>query len=105
MPGASLILNPYGRDVEPFCSAVASFRLTLAREMGAPLDFYEVPMELTRFNGGDEEAALVAFLEDRMRSQPVDLVVPFCAAGMPLGIRHRSRLFRATPLVLTAIDP
>ena len=33
-PKRVLILNPFGRDVEPFSAAVSSFRSTLARDLG-----------------------------------------------------------------------
>jgi len=104
-PPHVLILNPHGRDVEPFSSTIAAFRLTLAREMGSPVGFYEPPFELARFDGGEEEVALVAFLEDRIRKHPVDLVVPFGTAGGQFVTRHQQRLFPITPILLTAAEP
>jgi hypothetical protein len=39
-PKRVLILNPFGRDVEPFSAAVSEFRATLVRELGEPVDFH-----------------------------------------------------------------
>jgi nitrogen fixation negative regulator NifL len=104
-PKRVLILNPFGRDVEPFSSAVSSFRSTLAREMGAPVDFHEIPLELARFTGPEGEAPLVAFLEDRIKDHPVDLVVPVGGAGVQFAARYRDRLFTTTPVLALAAEP
>ncbi len=81
-PKRVLILNPFGRDVEPFSAAVSRFRTTLMGELGKPVDFYEIPLDLARFTGPEGDAPLVDFLEDRIKSQPVDLVVPIGGAGV-----------------------
>jgi hypothetical protein len=48
-PKRVLILNPYSRDVEPFSSAVSSFRSSLARELSEPVDFQEIPNPVRAF--------------------------------------------------------
>ena len=99
-----LILDPFGRDVAPFNAAVSAFRTTLARELGGPVEFYEVPLDLARFAGAEGEASLVAFLEGRIKSPPVDLVVPVGGAGVQFAARHRERLFSDPPVLLLAAD-
>ena len=47
----------------------------------------------------------MAFLEDRIKSQPVDLVVPVGGAGVQFAARHRERLFPDTPVLLLAPEP
>jgi PAS domain S-box-containing protein len=74
-PKRVLVLDPFGRNVAPFTTAVSSFRTTLARELGEPVDIYELPLELARFSGPEGETPLVTFLEGRLKEQPVDLVV------------------------------
>src|ERR1700758_1880217 len=92
-PKRILVLTPFGRDVEPFSAAVSAFRSTLARELGEPVDFYEIPLDLARFTAPEDEAPLVAFLEDRIKNHPVDLVVTIGGAGVQFAARHRERLF------------
>ena len=97
-PKRILILDPFGRDVAPFSAAVSAFRTTLARELGESVDFYEVPLDLARFDGPDGEGPVVTFLEGRIKSRPVDLVVPIGGAGgsLPRGIANafsRTRQF------------
>jgi hypothetical protein len=104
-PKRVLILDPFGRNVAPFTTAVSSFRNTLARELGEPVDIYELPLELARFAGPEGESQLVTFLEGRIKEQPVDLVVPVGTSGMQFAARHRDRLFPNTPLLVLAAEP
>ena len=111
-PGASaaspkrvLILNPFGRDTEPFTAAVSAFRSTLAKELGEAVDFHEVPLDLARFSGLEGEEPLVTFLEERIRSQPVDLVVTIGGSGVQFAARHRERLFPDTQILVVAAEP
>ena len=104
-PKRVLILDPFGRNVAPFTTAVSSFRTTLARELGEPVDIYELPLELARFAGPEGETPLVTFLEGRLKEQPVDLVVPVGTAGMQFAARHRDRLFPNTPVLVLASEP
>jgi hypothetical protein len=58
-PRRVLILNPFGRDVASFCTAVSAFRTTLARELAEPEDFYEerhpdTSFDSTAFQGQSE---------------------------------------------------
>jgi signal transduction histidine kinase len=100
-----MILNPFGRDTEPFTAVVSGFRSTLAREFGQAIDFYEVPLDLARFSGQEGEEPLVAFLEERLKSQPVDLVASIGGAAVQFAARHRDRLFPDTPIVVVAAEP
>jgi PAS domain S-box-containing protein len=104
-PKRILILDPFGRDVAPFSAAISAFRTTLARELGEPLDFYEVPLDLARFAETQGEGPLVTFLEGRIKDHPVDLVVPIGGAGAQFVARHRGRLFPDTPVMVVAAEP
>lgn len=104
-PKRVLILNPHGRDVEPFSSAVSAFRSTLSGELGAPVDFYEIPLDLARFTSPDAEEPLVAFLEELITDVPMDLLVPVGGSGSQFADRHRSRLFPTAPVLLLTGDP
>jgi PAS domain S-box-containing protein len=104
-PKRVLILDPYGRDVAPYSTAASTFRATLARDMGQPIDFYEIPLDLARFAESEGEGPLVAFLEGRIKNRPVDLVVPIGGAGVQFVERYRERLFPNTPILVVGSDP
>lgn len=104
-PKRVLILDSFGRDVAPFNAAVSTFRTTLAREFGEPMDIYEVSLEAARFAAPKGEGPLVEFLKSRFEGYPLDLVVPVGAPAVNFAAQHRERLFPETPLVFTAVEP
>ena len=99
-----MILNPYSRDTAPFAVVAAAFRSTLATELREPVDFQEIPLDLTRFTESGEQP-LVTFLEERLARNPVDLVVPIGSTGVRFIERHRGRLFPETPILLAGAQP
>jgi PAS domain S-box-containing protein len=103
-PKRVLILDPYERDVAPFSIVASSFRTTLARDLGGPAEFFEVPLDLARFAGPEGEGPLVEFLDGRVKSQPVDLVVPIGGVALQFVMRHRERLFPNTPILVVSGD-
>jgi len=100
-----LILDPFGRDTAPFSTAVSSFRNTLAREMGEPVDFYQVPLELARFQSSSVEAPLVTLLNDHIKESPIDMVVPIGGAGLQFVAKYRERLFPDVPVLILGAEP
>jgi PAS domain S-box-containing protein len=104
-PKRVLILDPYERDVAPFSTVASAFRSALARDLGEPVEFYEIPLDLARFAGPEGEGPLVAFLEGRIKSHPVDLVVPIGGMGLQFAARNRERLFPDTPILVVSGDP
>src|SRR4029079_6281122 len=88
-----LILNPFGRYVMPYSTVISAFRTSLARDLGEPVDIYDLPLDLVLFTGPDGESPLVACVEGRIKRQPVDLVVPVGVAGAQFATRHRAQLF------------
>jgi hypothetical protein len=103
-PKRVLLLDPFGRNAAPFAAVVSSFRTTLARELGEPVDLYELPLELARFAGPEGEDQLVTFLEGRLKEQPVDLVVPVGGAGVQFAVRHLGRLFPTTSVLMLGAE-
>ena len=103
-PKRVLILAPFGGNAAPFSSTISAFRVTLAMEYGEPVDFYEIPLDLARFAKSEGEGPLVSFLEGRIKSQPVDLVVPIGGPGVQFVAGHSERLFPNTPVLAVGLD-
>ncbi len=104
-PKRVLILDSFGRDVAPFSVGVSAFRTTLARQLGQPVDIYEVPLDLARFTDLGFEEPLVDFLEHRFAGSPVDLVVPVGAPAVRFTAEYRYQLLGETPIVYMGVDP
>src|SRR5215831_5534343 len=79
-PRRVLILDSFGRDIAPFNAAVSSFRTTLARELGDPVDIYEASLDAARFSNPEKETPFLEFVRSRFEGRSLDLVV---AVGAP----------------------
>jgi len=104
-PKRVLILDSFGHDVAPFNAVASSFRATLTRDLGEPVDLYEAPLDLGRFPDPRTQEPFVDFLEKRFAGRRMDLVVPIGAPAAQFVAQHRERLFPETPIVFTAVDP
>ena len=96
-PKRILIVDPFAGDVAPFSTVQSAFRTTLARELGEPVEFYEVPLDLARFSAAEGEGPLLTFLESRIKTRPMDLVVPIGGPGGQFVERHRDCLLYTSP--------
>ena len=104
-PKRVLILDSFGRDVSPFVAGVSALRTTLAQELGGPVDFYDVPLDLGRFAEPETEGPFVDFLRARFGDRRLDLVVPFGAPAVKFTAQYRDRLFPGTPIVFAGVEP
>jgi signal transduction histidine kinase len=104
-PKRVLILFPFGHDAAPFRDVAEAFRTTLARDLGGPVDFYQVPLDLARYQDSEEEAPLVDLLKARVKHDPVDLVVLIGGPTVQFAARNRDRLFPTTPILVVTADP
>src|SRR5579859_7031045 len=100
-----LILDSFMRDVPPFSTGASAFRTTLSHELGESVNICEVPMDMERFADTAVEKPFFNFLDERLASLPVDLVVLFGSPAVRFAAQHRATLFRATPILCSGVDP
>jgi signal transduction histidine kinase len=103
-PERVLFLRSFGRDVPPYDTFAAYLRTDLAARSPAPLDIYEVPVEVARSGSGQEESKFVDYLLALSADHPPDLVVPIGAPAVRFAQRFRGQLFPSTPLLFAAVD-
>ncbi len=104
-PKRVLILDSFGRDVAPFNVGASSFRTTLARDLGEPVDIYEAPLDAARFANLENEAPFLEFLRSRFEGRALDLVVPIGAPAVKFVLKHRENLFPQTPVLFMGVEP
>lgn len=104
-PRRVLILNSFGPDVSPFVAALSTLRTTLAEELGAAVDFYDVPLEIARFPEPGAEAAFVEFLRTRHAVHRPDIAVPIGAPAAKFVSQHRREILPDVPIVFTGTEP
>ena len=64
--------------------------------------FYSETVDLSRFPLADLESNLVALLQKKYRSRPVDVVVAFGVIAFDFGDRHRAEIWPGAPFVFVS---
>jgi len=103
-PKRVLLLHSYGRGFEPFHTVSETFRTELVQQLGEPVEFYDVPLESTRFADGGSEEPLIAYLVALFAGHQPDLVVPLGGAATRFAQKHRQQLFPSTPMLIAGMD-
>jgi PAS domain S-box-containing protein len=101
VPKSVLLLDSYGRNVAPISKVISVFRTDLSSGWPGPIDLHEVSLEMARFAQPQQEIPFVNFLKERFSDRHPDLVVSVGGPAFAFAVRHRDRLFPATPLLIT----
>jgi len=103
-PRRVLILSSYGSDFALFTTVSSAFRSELARTLGEPVDFFEIPIDLARFETVEKQMPFVDYLSALFANRPLDLVVTLGGPAARFGQNFRHRLFAGVPILFAAVD-
>ncbi|HEY1252639.1 MAG TPA: ATP-binding protein [Thermoanaerobaculia bacterium] len=101
------VLTLHGPDAMLPASVAVEQAMRSEIQARAPREvlFYSESVDLVRFPLADLEGDLVALLQKKYRSRPVDVLVAYGTVAMSFGQRHRSEVWPGVPLVfVTAGD-
>lgn len=99
-----LLLTSFGSDFALFTSITSTFRSELSRTLGKPLEFFEVPIDLARFESVDRQAPFVDYLSALFATRAPDLVVTLGGPAASFAQSFRARLFAGVPILYAAVD-
>ncbi|MGB6395596.1 MAG: sensor histidine kinase [Bradyrhizobium sp.] len=103
-PKTVLILQSFDQNSKPWSEYSRALRQELERRSPWPVIIEEVSVVTARADDQNAETHFVGYLHALFDHRPPDLVVTFGARGGAFVQRHRSELFPAIPMVLTAIE-
>ncbi len=103
-PKTVLILKSYGENFKPWSEYATALRQELGRRSQWPLTFREFSVITGRGEDQNTGARFIGYLQALFEHRAPDLIVAFGAPAAAFVERHRSELFPATPVLLTAID-
>ena len=99
-----LLLSSYGSEFSYFSQVVTDFRLELDQLEGTPCDFYQVALELARFDSEAYEKPFLDYVNAIVAHRRPELVVTFGGPAARFVQVHRERLFPDVPLLYAAVD-
>lgn len=103
-PSRILVLSSFGSSFEVFSYTTSVFRSELIHLRGETVDFFEVPLDLARFDQADGQEPFVGYLAALFASRRLDLVVTLGAPAARFAQTYRERLFPHTPILLAAVE-
>ena len=103
-PSPWRVLTLHGPDAMlPASIAVEqAMRAEIAADASREVIFYSESVDLARFPLADLESSLVALLQKKYRSRPVDVVVAFGLVAFDFGERHRAVIWPGAPFVFVS---
>jgi signal transduction histidine kinase len=103
-PYRVLVLSSFGSGFEIFSPMISVFRNELTHIQGGAVDFFDVPLELARFDDADGQEPFVGYLAALFASRRPDLVVTLGGPAASFAQTYRARLFPDTPLLLASVE-
>ena len=103
-PRRVLLFHSFGPDLPPFSRFTSAFRTELARLLPERVVFQEVSLNAEQTGPPEDEGPFVEFLRARYGSSRPELIVTIGAPATNLYLRHRERLFRDVPLLVTGVE-
>jgi len=99
-----LLIPSLGGRFEPFSTFAAALRAEIGNRLKEPIEFLEVPIEMSRFAQPAEGAVFADYLAALSTGGDIDLVVALGGSAASFVVRYRDRLFPGVPLLLGSID-
>ena len=103
-PKRVLILHSFGRDFRPWGRYARTIREELEQLSPWQLDIQDHSLITARSSDENPEPAFVAYLNALNSGHSPDIIISIGAPAANFVQRNRSRLFAATPMVLTAVE-
>ena len=105
-PGAKrvVILHSFGNDFRPWGEYARTIRSELTRQSRWLLDIQDHSLVTARSSDENPEVPFAEYLSALYAKQPPDLIICIGAPAANFVQRHRSRLFPAVPMLMTAVE-
>jgi signal transduction histidine kinase len=103
-PKRIVVLHSFGNDFRPWGEYARTIRSELTRQSPWPLDIHDHSLVTARSGDENPEGPFVEYLSALHAKHSPDLIICIGAPAANFVQRHRSRLFPATPMVMTAVE-
>ena len=74
-------------------------RITISKELGSPVEFYQEALDFDRFTGLEQSSPLANYLADKYRRFDVDIVVPVGGRALKFAVDQLGRGLPNVPIV------
>jgi signal transduction histidine kinase len=94
-----LVLYQQLAETQPMREFTQRLRLTIQRELGAPVEFYQEALDFDRFSGREHSSPLAAYFADKYRGLRIDVVVPVGGRALTFAVDQLRGVLPHVPVV------
>jgi signal transduction histidine kinase len=98
-PTHVLVLYQQQAETQPMLEFTQQLRLTITKELGSPVEFYQEALDFDRFAGREQSSPLVHYFDDKYRRFGVDVVVPVGGRALTFAVDQLGRVLPNVPIV------
>jgi signal transduction histidine kinase len=86
-------------ETRPMLEFTNQLRLTISKELGAPVEFYQEALDFDRFTGRDSSSPLANYFEEKYRRFGIDVVVPVGGRALRFAVDQLGDVLPKVPIV------
>jgi len=98
-PTRVLVIYQQQAETQPMLEFAQRLRITVTRELGGPVEFYQEALDFDRFTGLEQSSPLANYLADKYRQFRVDVVVPVGGRALKFAVDQLGRGLPNVPIV------
>ena len=98
-PTRVLVLYQQQAETQPMLEFTQQLRLTITKELGSPVEFYQEALDFDRFAGREQSSPLVDYFNDKYRRFGIDIVVPVGGRALRFAVAQLGRVLPNVPIV------
>jgi signal transduction histidine kinase len=86
-------------ETQPMLEFAQRLRITISKELGSPVEFYQEALDFDRFTGLEQSSPLTNYLADKYRRFGIDIVVPVGGRALKFAVDQLGRGLPNVPIV------
>jgi signal transduction histidine kinase len=86
-------------ETQPMLEFAQQLRVTISKELGSPVEFYQEALDFDRFRGLEESSPLASYLADKYHRFGIDVVVPVGGRALKFAVDQLGRGVPNVPIV------
>jgi len=98
-PTRVLVIYQQQAETQPMLEFAQRLRMTISKELGSPVEFYQEALDFDRFTGLEQSSPLTNYLADKYRRFDVDVVVPVGGRALKFAVDQLGRGLPNVPIV------
>jgi len=93
------VLYQQQAETQPMLEFAQRLRITISKELGSPVEFYQETLDFDRFTGLEQSSPLADYLNDKYRRFGIDVIVPVGGRALKFAVDQLGRVLPTVPIV------